>query len=85
MNIIEPKGAFYTFIDVRETFTKEYKGNQVGDVSNLASILLEDYQVAVIPCTDFGFPGYIRLSYAISKEQIAKGVDRIEAFLKDLK
>ena len=83
--IIEPKGAFYTFIDVRETFTKEYKGNQVGDVSNLASILLEDYQVAVIPCTDFGFPGYIRLSYAISKEQIAKGVDRIEAFLKDLK
>lgn len=85
VNIIEPKGAFYTFIDVRETFTKEYKGNQVGDVSNLASILLEDYQVAVIPCTDFGFPGYIRLSYAISKEQIAKGVDRIEAFLKDLK
>lgn len=85
VKVLEPKGAFYTFIDVSETFAKEYKGKVVGDVSTLASILLEDYSVAVIPCTDFGFSGYIRLSYAISKEQIAKGVDRIEAFLKDLK
>lgn len=85
VSIIEPKGAFYAFVDVSETFAKEYKGEKVGDVSRLATILLEDYSVAVIPCTDFGFSGYIRLSYAISKEQIGKGVDRIEAFLKDLK
>lgn len=81
---IEPKGAFYTFINVSDLFEKEYKGEKIGDVSNLAGILLEDYSVAVIPCTDFGFPGYIRLSYAISKEQIAKGIDRIESFLKEL-
>lgn len=85
VSIIEPKGAFYAFVDVSETFEKEYQGEKVGDVSKLATILLEDYSVAVVPCTDFGFPGYIRLSYAISKEQIGKGVDRIEAFLKDLK
>ena len=85
VSVIEPKGAFYTFINVSETFDKEYKGEKVGDVSRLATILLEDYSVAVIPCTDFGFPGYIRLSYAISKEQIGKGIDRIESFLKDLK
>lgn len=81
---IEPKGAFYTFINVSDLFEKEYKGEKIGDVSNLAGVLLEDYSVAVIPCTDFGFPGYIRLSYAISKEQIAKGIDRIESFLKEL-
>ena len=83
--MIEPKGAFYTFVKVEDTFGMEYKGEKVGDVSRLASILLEDYSVAVVPCTDFGFPGYIRLSYAISKEQIKKGIDRIEQFLNDLK
>ena len=84
-SVIEPKGAFYTFIKVEDAFDLEYKGEKVGDVSKLASILLDDYSVAVVPCTDFGFPGYIRLSYAISKEQIKKGIDRIEAFLNELK
>lgn len=84
-SVVEPKGAFYAFVNVGETFDLEYKGKKVGDVSNLASILLEDYSVAVVPCTDFGFSDHIRLSYAISKEQIKKGIDRIEAFLKELK
>lgn len=85
VSIIEPKGAFYAFVDVSKVFDMEYKGEKVGDVSRLADILLEDYKVAVIPCTDFGFPTHIRLSYAISQEQIKKGVDRIETFLNDLK
>lgn len=85
ISVIEPKGAFYTFVKVEDTFGMEYKGEKVGDVSRLAAILLEDYSVAVVPCTDFGFPGYIRLSYAISKEQIKKGIDRFEKFLNDLK
>ena len=85
ISVIEPKGAFYTFVKVEDTFGMEYTGEKVGDVSRLAAILLEDYSVAVVPCTDFGFPGYIRLSYAISKEQIKKGIDRIEKFLNDLK
>ena len=85
ISVIEPKGAFYTFVKVEDTFGMEYKGEKVGDVSRLAAILLEDYSVAVVPCTDFGFPGYIRLSYAISKEQIKKAIDRIEQFLNDLK
>ena len=83
-HVVEPKGAFYTFIDVSETFALSYKGEKVGDVQKLAAILLDDYNVAVIPCTDFGFPDHIRLSYAISMEQIQKGMDRIEAFLKEL-
>lgn len=84
ISIIEPKGAFYAFIDVSDIFEREYKGEKVGDVNRLATILLEDYSVAVVPCTDFGFPGYIRLSYAISRKQIGKGIDQIDAFLKEL-
>ncbi len=84
VSTLEPKGAFYVFIDTEEALAKEYKGEKIGTTAKLAEILLEDYAVAVIPCADFGFPDYIRLSYAISMEQIEKGLDRIENFLKTL-
>ena len=82
---IEPKGAFYVFIDISETFGKTYKGKEIKSAADFADILLADYAVAVIPCADFGFDDHIRLSYAISKEQIAKGMDRLEEFLAELK
>ena len=50
----------------------------------MARILIEDYNVAVIPCADFGFEKNIRLSYAIKIETIDKGLTRIEKFLDDL-
>ena len=82
---LNPLGAFYVFVDVSEVLKKSYKGETIGDVGTLARILIEDYQTAVIPCADFGFAENIRLSYAISMEQIKKGLDRIEAFLGELK
>ena len=50
----------------------------------MAKILIDEFNVAVIPCPDFGAPEYIRLSYAISIEQIEKGLNRIEDFLNKL-
>ena len=84
VSTIEPEGAFYIFIDVSKTFDKSYKGEKVGTVDNFAKILIDEYNVAVVPCTDFGYDTHIRLSYAISIEQIEKGLDRIESFLKEL-
>ncbi len=81
----EPKGAFYTFIDCSDAVECSYEGKLIGNGANLAQILLEKYGVAVVPCTDFGFPNHIRLSYAISLEQISKGLDRIEQFLQDIR
>lgn len=81
---VEPDGAFYLFIDVSKVLTMSYKGKQIDDLETLTSILVEDFNVAVIPCADFGFPDHIRLSYAISIETIEKGLDRIESFLKAL-
>lgn len=69
----EPLGAFYVFADVSEALKKEYKGKKVETAAEFARILIEDYNVAVVPCADFGFPDHIRLSYAISVEQIDKG------------
>lgn len=59
-------------------------GKKVETAAEFARILIEDYNVAVVPCADFGFPDHIRLSYAISVEQIDKGLTRIEKFLNDL-
>ena len=84
ISCLEPKGAFYLFIDCEEALDKEYKGTKVASAARLADILLEDYAVAVIPCADFGYPNHIRLSYAISHSQIEKGLDRIESFVKSL-
>lgn len=84
ISAIKPQGAFYLFVDISEVLNKSYEGKQVGDVDNLAKILIENYQVAVISCDDFGFADHIRLSYAISMEAIKKGLDRIDAFLGEL-
>ena len=84
VDALKPLGAFYVFIDVSKLLEKSYKGEKIADVSKLAKILIEDYMTAVIPCADFGFDDHIRLSYAISMEQIKKGLDRIEQFIKDV-
>lgn len=85
VDALKPLGAFYVFVDVSKLLEKSYEGEKIGDVGKLAKILIEDYMTAVIPCADFGFDDHIRLSYAISMEQIKKGLDRIEQFIKDVK
>lgn len=84
VSTLEPQGAFYVFVDVSEACEKEYKGEKIKTAAKLADILIGDYSVAVVPCADFGFADHIRLSYAISIEQIEKGLDRIETLLKSL-
>ena len=84
VDALEPEGAFYTFVDFTDVLEKSYKGVRIGTASRVAEILIEDYKVAVVPCQDFGFDNFIRLSYAISMEDIKKGLDRIEEFVSSL-
>jgi aspartate aminotransferase len=84
ISALKPQGAFYMFVDVSKILEKAYQGEKIGTVDKLAKILIEDYNVAVIPCGDFGFADHIRLSYAISMEQIQKGLDRIETLIENL-
>ena len=81
----EPHGAFYVFVDIKEALELSYKGKKIETSGEFARILIEDYNVAVVPCNDFGFDDHIRLSYAISVEQIEEGLSRIEKFLVELK
>ena len=84
VSCLEPQGAFYVFVDATEACKMSYKGQKVETAAKLAKILIEDYNTAVIPCEDFAADGHFRLSYAISMEQIEKGLDRIESFLNVL-
>jgi aspartate aminotransferase len=81
---IRPDGAFYALVKVSHLFGKKYNGKQINTAHEFASILLDTMAVTVIPCESFGASEYVRLSYAISEEDIVKGVDRIGEFARKM-
>lgn len=84
LKCIEPKGAFYVFVDVSDYYGKTFEGEIInGSLSFAGSALKKG--VALIPGVAFGNDNCVRLSYAISMEDIKEGIDRIESFLKELK
>lgn len=84
VSTLEPEGAFYIFVDCSEVAGKSFQGRTIENAADFADILIKDFQVAVVPCADFGFDAHIRLSYAISIEQIEKGLNRMEELLCQL-
>ncbi len=72
-----PEGAFYVFPNVEPLIGRRYKGQAVRSSVHLSEILLEDFQVAAVPGMPFGAEGYLRMSFATSREQIEKGLERI--------
>jgi aspartate aminotransferase len=82
-----PTGAFYLFPDVSAWFGRTSAGGKRLTTSiDVASALLEEAHIAVVPGEEFGGPGnrHIRLSFACSQEQINKGMDRIAKFVAGL-
>lgn len=73
LHFAQPEGAFYLFPCVSERIA----ARKLRDDVELAERLLTDVQVAVVPGSGFGAPGYIRLSYATSEEEIMEGCQRI--------
>lgn len=81
---IEPKGAFYVFADVSSFYGKTYKGKTVDGSLTFADLAL-DKGVAVVPGAAFGDDACIRLSYAVSMDDIKEGLERLKSFIKELK
>jgi aspartate aminotransferase len=69
----KPDGAFYMFPDISQTGLKSLE---------FCSALLAEYQVAVIPGIAFGADNNIRISYATDMTTIARGMDRLEKFVR---
>jgi aspartate aminotransferase len=74
-----PEGAFYIFPDISGFFNKTIKNS-----FDFADQLLENDLVAVVPGAAFGDDRFIRISYAVSMDNIKEGVDRFENFCKKI-
>jgi aspartate aminotransferase len=77
-----PDGAFYAFFDVSAHFGKTLGGKQVEDSTSFCNAALESAHVNLVPGIAFGMEGFVRLSFAASRDQINGGLDRLEQFLK---
>lgn len=81
---ITPKGAFYVFVNVSKLYGKTFEGQVIDGSLSFADAALKK-GVALIPGIAFGNDECIRLSYAISKEDIKEGLERLIAFIAELK
>jgi aspartate aminotransferase len=77
-----PDGAFYAFFDVSGLFGRPLTGKTVRDSAAFCNAALETAQVNMVPGSAFGAEGYVRLSFAASREQLVGGLDRLERWLK---
>ncbi|HZZ84539.1 MAG TPA: pyridoxal phosphate-dependent aminotransferase [Anaeromyxobacteraceae bacterium] len=82
----EPSGAFYVFPDVRALLSRKAPGQAepLGNDERFVAQLLDAHKVAAVPGSAFGAPGFMRLSFATSMEQIDKGLDRLAELVKTL-
>lgn len=76
-----PKGAFYAYADVRGLLGRTIAGTTPQTSAELASLILDEAEVAVVPGEAFGPSGYIRLSYALGDADLKEGMDRLKRFL----
>jgi aspartate aminotransferase len=76
-----PTGAFYAFPNVGGLLSRRWKDRSIGSAADLATYLLNEAQVAVVPGEPFGSGCHIRLSYATARETIDRGLTRMEAAL----
>jgi aspartate aminotransferase len=77
-----PDGAFYAFFDVTAHFGRTLGGIKVVDSASFCQAALTGAHVNLVQGSAFGAEGYVRLSFAASREQLEGGLDRLEQFLK---
>ena len=73
-----PEGAFYVYPDVTGLLNREWGGVTPTTSLELADLILEQAEVAVVPGEAFGPSGYLRLSYALGDAPLLEGVQRLQ-------
>jgi aspartate/methionine/tyrosine aminotransferase len=77
----EPQGAFYCYPSVKGVLGQEINGQRPQSSAELAALILDEAEVAVVPGEAFGTPGYFRLSCALGDADLEEGVTRIAKLL----
>ncbi len=78
VTVPNPLGAFYAYPDVRGLLGREWRGTTPTTTLELADLILEEAEVAVVPGEAFGPSGYLRLSYALGDDALLEGVQRLQ-------
>lgn len=79
----EPQGAFYAYPSIKGVLGKSVGGRTIDSSATFADVVLEQAEVAVVPGEAFGTPGYLRMSYALSDDDLVEGVTRIANLLAE--
>ena len=78
-----PTGAFYVYPSVKKILGKSIRGKKANTSAELATIILEEAEVAAVPGEAFGPSGYLRFSYALGDEEIIEGISRVKKLLSE--
>ena len=81
LSCLKPEGAFYVFPSCKNLLNKKTK---LKSDTDFVQKLLEQANVAVVQGSAFGLPGYFRISYATSMENLKKAMERIKSFCESL-
>jgi len=79
---VEPQGAFYAFPNLTGLLNRPLGGRTPTTTMELATLLLDEVSVAIVPGEAFGAPGYARFSFALSDEDLIEGLERIMALVR---
>jgi aspartate aminotransferase len=74
----EPLGAFYAYPCVKGLLGQELRGHRIDTSAELAALMLDEVEVAVVPGEAFGPSGYLRLSYALGDADLVEGITRMQ-------
>jgi aspartate/methionine/tyrosine aminotransferase len=78
-----PHGAFYAYPSVQGVLGRTIRGRTPQTSAELAALILDEVEVAVVPGEAFGPSGYLRLSYALGDDDLVEGVSRIQTLLRE--
>ena len=84
LGVLVRRGPSTFFPNISRFFGKGYDGKEIENSVDFTEFLLEEAKVAVIPGIEFGSDDHVRISYAVSMEDIKKGIDRIEEAVEKL-
>ena len=82
VSCIMPDGAFYVMMNINQLIGKTLGGKLIENDDDFAVAFLEKGLVALVPCSGFGAPGFVRWTYAASMENIREGLNRLEKFIQ---
>ncbi len=83
LTVPTPTGAFYAYPSVAGLIGLTLRGRRLTSSADLAAVILDEAEVAVVPGEAFGPSGYLRLSYALGDDDLVEGVSRMQSLLAE--